>query len=203
VYAALVEAGWAIPSNSMVIKAACSHDAEAGITLLNTLKGAGYDEWLRNPAYKYALPLMALVLSTPSLLQYLRDAFDVSTPPEPNMIILAVEGRESGGVEMLTWLLGHGLDVNFRRPVGPPPSDPRERAEQEMANRANGISDQKTALHAAAWQGNAEAVKFLLEQGANPLIQDGKGQTAEAIARRRGWEEVADMLRNAKSAGGD
>lgn len=199
VHAAVVTAGWEEPSDQLAWIAAASPEPEEGIALFNALKGAGYDSWLTNRQMKNSFPGIALALSGPSLFQYLRDVYSITKPLTPNMLIQVAEARKSGGVEMLSWLLEQGLDINFMRVPDRPDRDfsgmdPRERAEQEMAYHQRPWSDEKTALHAAAWMGNVDAVRFLLEQGADPRMENGIGQTADVIARAGGHEEIANLV---------
>lgn len=199
VHAALVEAGWEQPSNDLINRAAYSSDAESGMALFSALKGAGDDDWMTNELYKQNLPERALRLGAPRVFQYLRDLYTISEPLEANMIIQAVESRQSGVVEVISWLLDQGLDVNFLQiPLHPDPDtravDPRDKAEQPWKYSERPWSSKKTALHAAAWKGNADAVHFRLERGANPHTKNGLGKPADIIARSGGYEESAEMV---------
>lgn len=51
-----------------------------------------------------------------------------------------------------------------------------------------------TPLHNAADQGHKEMVKLLLEKGANRKVTAKDGQTARALARKKGHREVCKML---------
>lgn len=57
-----------------------------------------------------------------------------------------------------------------------------------------------TPLHAAADRGHANMVKLLLARGADPRLAAGDGQTALALAERRGAREAAEALRAAMQA---
>jgi ankyrin repeat protein len=46
----------------------------------------------------------------------------------------------------------------------------------------------------AAWVGCLPAVQALLDAGASPAACDPQGRTAEAFARRRGHEGIAELL---------
>ena len=53
---------------------------------------------------------------------------------------------------------------------------------------------QETALHIAAEKGHKEVVQILLDKGANPNIQDEKGNTPFTLAQENGHAHVADLL---------
>lgn len=53
---------------------------------------------------------------------------------------------------------------------------------------------QRTALHAAAGNGYAETVRELLSMGVDHSFEDYLGKTALDLARRRGFQEVVEML---------
>jgi ankyrin repeat protein len=55
-------------------------------------------------------------------------------------------------------------------------------------------SEGRTALILAAWEGQAEAVKVLIEAGADPRIRDKKRRTALVAAKTKGHTEVAKIL---------
>lgn len=199
VHAALVKAGWEQPSQTLLTHAANCPDGEGGLALFSALRGAGYEDWMSDSWCKEDLPDRALHLGSPRILRYLWDVYSINEYFESNLLIKAVESRQSGGVEMINWLLEQGLDVNYMRiPLHPDPEirgvDPRDRAERDWAYRHRPWSSKKTALHAAAWKGNMEAARFLLERGANPHMQNGLGQTADIIARGGGYEDLANLV---------
>jgi hypothetical protein len=179
VWAALVAAGWALPSSKLVILGASAGNGPDGVALLNAIVAAGFDMHA-NHMYKETLPSMALVTSEPEVLEHLFDLYSVT--PTNDMLIQAIEFREKGGVEILRWLLDtHGLDVNYvRQGCGPfdiPPEvgDPRDRAEREYAmSQARTAQKPKTALHAATLRGNIEAYEFLLGRGASDNAGNGQ-----------------------------
>lgn len=51
-----------------------------------------------------------------------------------------------------------------------------------------------TALMMAAIRGNKPLVEVLLESGADPRLEDNKGQTALTFAQKRGHTDVAELL---------
>jgi hypothetical protein len=76
----------------------------------------------------------------------------------------------SGDIETVRALLAHGVAIN--------------------ALNADGA----TALHAAAVEDQTEAISFLLESGADPLIKDHLGDTALDGARERHRRRAAQLL---------
>lgn len=54
--------------------------------------------------------------------------------------------------------------------------------------------ERHTPLCKAAAIGNAEAVRFLLERGADPDVQNSKGRTALECAEEKGHAEIVEML---------
>ncbi len=60
------------------------------------------------------------------------------------------------------------------------------------------VMDGKTSpLHEAAGNNHAQIVRLLLDQGANPLLTNGDGQTPLDLAIGKGHAEVAEVLRGA------
>ena len=52
-----------------------------------------------------------------------------------------------------------------------------------------------TILHQAAWHGDCEAIRSLMRVGADAGLPNGLGETALDVARQRGHEEAAALLR--------
>lgn len=77
----------------------------------------------------------------------------------------------SGHLEIAQVLLTRGADSELRAPNG------------------------RTALMLGAQTGNAAAVKLLLQTGASPEAKDYDGLTAEAIARQKQFNDVAELLK--------
>ena len=76
------------------------------------------------------------------------------------------------------WLLDHGADVNRRATFGGP-------------SHGQGV----TALHLAAQNGNLEMVRFLLERGADPSIEDENYHSTPAgWANHFGHQQVHEIL---------
>lgn len=201
VYNALIKHGWASPSHRVMQIALSSPNGADGVALLDTLSTKSFS--LRsNPLYEKSIPQLALGISQLEVLQYIWRTFDVS--PTPESLVQAVEFRDEGGVNVMRWLVDeHGLDVNYvlipAADYGSiPKTDPRDRAEREHADKLHARSRKKTALHAAAFKGNSDAVSFLLERGADLDIQDGSGRTALAIAIGEGHNDVVQVLKRHK-----
>lgn len=62
-------------------------------------------------------------------------------------------------------------------------------------------SDGYLPLHLAAYHGAMEIVKIFARRGANLLLQDNSGFTPELIARKRGYLDVANFLKEQTSIG--
>ena len=166
--------------------AASSHDpAESNALLDATLSP---NSMPRHEEGKALLQNMALSRGSPEMLQRLRQFYGVDKAPTNDMLIQAVEERETGGIPMLEWLLGFGLDINY---INDLPSllerhgNARDAGEAEMILDHLGVSERQTSLHATVHKGNAEAIRYLLARGADPNLKDGKGQTARDIARKK------------------
>lgn len=56
-----------------------------------------------------------------------------------------------------------------------------------------------TPLMVAAMEGRTEAVKALLELGADPIAEDSDRLTASKLARKYGHEEIAEILDEAEA----
>ncbi|MBI5970799.1 MAG: ankyrin repeat domain-containing protein [Deltaproteobacteria bacterium] len=72
-------------------------------------------------------------------------------------------------------------------------------ASGEGINAFDGMIYLYTPLMAAAIKGKMDAVKTLLELGADPLAEDDDGFTAAKLARKRGHTEIADILAEAET----
>lgn len=191
VQAALLRAGWAEPSERLLLLAPLCPIAKDSISLFEALRSAGYTEWAEDEELKYRLLDLALALSGPEVVRYLWDVCSVPEVFTNHMLVDAVKSRPSGGVEMIAWLLEQGLDVNWLTPPAQKTSnDPRDQAERDYYNNLHPTSDVFTALHGAAFKGNLEATEFLLEHGADPSIEDGLGQLARKIAAHEGHHEL-------------
>lgn len=93
---------------------------------------------------------------------------------------------ENGFADRLALLGRHGIDVSGVDPVLPRlPDDPNYRD-----------ADGATALHHAAWSGDLELIRRLLDAGADPTLTDGRfGTTPLGWAEHAYQDEAADLLR--------
>lgn len=93
---------------------------------------------------------------------------------------------EHGYGDRLDLLARHGIDVSGVRVVVPVfPDDPNARDDQGA-----------TPLHQAAWEGDLELIRRLLEAGADPSIADTRfGSTPLEWAEHAYQTEAADLLR--------
>lgn len=83
---------------------------------------------------------------------------------------------ENGFTDRLALLARHGIDIGGVQPVIPRlPEDPNTRD-----------ADGATALHHAAWAGDLELIRRLLDAGADPTLRDTRFD-----ATPRGWAEYA------------
>ncbi len=64
---------------------------------------------------------------------------------------------------------------------------------------AQGPYNGYTALHDATWHGHADTVRALLDAGATPGLEGLDGNTPLDLAREYGYDEIAEMLKQARS----
>ncbi|KAL7810717.1 NACHT and ankyrin domain protein [Trichoderma aethiopicum] len=201
VWAALVRRKWTPATVRLLFNAATGKDAADSLDLLDAIHETDTGFLTSEPWFKPTAFDLVLKSGTPEVLQRLWELYEVPETDrlEDDMLIVAAEAQKSGGLSMMGWLLDQGLDVNYRRVTEsdeevPYLGDPREAAERLYAFQQAPISRRKTALHAAAFLGNAELVKYLLSRGADVDAQDGLGQTARYIAERDGHEAVVEAI---------
>ena len=69
------------------------------------------------------------------------------------------------------------------------------KARLDAGDEIDGASeDGVAALHAAAWRGPIEAVRYLLAMGATVTDKDAHGRTPEDVARQRGDAAIVQLL---------
>ncbi|MBM3572314.1 MAG: hypothetical protein FJX52_08140 [Alphaproteobacteria bacterium] len=78
----------------------------------------------------------------------------------------------NGRLEHIDYLLAKGADINARNRYG------------------------NTCMHVVAGRGNVSALKWLLERGADPLLEGEGDSTPLALAIERGHTEAAELLRS-------
>lgn len=120
-------------------------------------------------------------------------------------LIIAIENRNN---EYLKYLLSKNVNLDVKHPIlGKYPIHTAiyfENMEalkmlieydKKMVNYQNDI-DGWTPLEEATLKGNSEMVKLLLENCANPLLKDKKGNTALDMAVNFGKGEIVKLIRN-------
>ncbi|MBX3720261.1 MAG: ankyrin repeat domain-containing protein [Turneriella sp.] len=86
---------------------------------------------------------------------------------------------QSGHTEVVKLLLKAGAKIDYQTQTG-----------SSMSG--------KTALMAAASRNKTETVKALLEANANTALRNSDGETAYDIAKKRGYEDLAILLKEAE-----
>ena len=98
----------------------------------------------------------------------------IDTPSPDDVGSLPIhECAYSGSTDAIDVLIAHGVDVN----------------QLQAAYSA-------TPLIVAAWQGHADLVQHLLDEGADPTLKTENGATARKWALVGGHQDVADLLAN-------
>lgn len=102
--------------------------------------------------------------------------------------VLAAAAAKTGRIEVVSWLLEQGADVN------------------DIITNAALIThpckgNPWPALHAAIESGHLDVVRLLLDRGADPELLDGKGRTAYAVAKAGGDEQMVSLLERLGRAG--
>jgi len=98
-------------------------------------------------------------------------------------------------IEIMTYLLDHGAQINEREMEWRP-----ERHEHCRSRMMKG-----TPLHVAVRGMDEEMVDFLLERGADPMVEDWSGCTALTVKCWQGdpkWEAIREKLIRAVEASG-
>ena len=102
-----------------------------------------------------------------------------------------MSAAQDGHCEIIRLLLEHGANVNQKV------RDDLVYVSEEEDDLAETSVFVKgwTALFFAAWAGEADAVRLLIDGGADVNIRDTAGETALSMAVKEGHKEVATMLR--------
>ncbi|HLJ53565.1 MAG TPA: ankyrin repeat domain-containing protein [Chthonomonadaceae bacterium] len=124
--------------------------------------------------------------------------------------VLMSAADHPGNASALRILIAAGADVNATSPTGETPlywiawsgkdADP-EMLEVLLDAGADPITPGILTL--AAYHGFTAGVSVLMARGADPSRPDHKGETALAIAKRRGHREIVALLKQAASSGKD
>jgi len=116
----------------------------------------------------------------------------------------ALEGvAMAGRVDVLAWLLAHGVSVSAQGPAALLAAANAGKAEVVAALARAGVPLDATTsygwmpLHLAAYNGDARTVRVLLDLGADPRADDGTGKNALDWAREAGKAESARLLEDA------
>ncbi len=122
----------------------------------------------------------AVEKAAPDLLQEL---LDHSGDVKRGEVLQHALNRQTDVVTILSMLLDRGA-----------PLDAVMYEDHGGSFQLNFFFERHTPLCKAAAIGNVEAVRLLLERGADPSIQNSKGRTPLECAERAGHKEIVDML---------
>ncbi|KAF5858794.1 hypothetical protein ETB97_003797 [Aspergillus alliaceus] len=104
---------------------------------------------------------------------------------------LAVQDNQ---IEMAEMLIQHGARFNMMELLFRPEADINDNAKELRRMCFMLRHKERTALHEAASEGNADVVSYLLERGANPDFRNLDGQTPLMLAQTDGRQEVVEIL---------
>ncbi len=182
----------------------------------NTVRAAGETKFERATTALLRAVSMARDEDESVILEWL-EAFvahgaDLNLAPDGETVLMRACGQL--WVKVVGYLLEHGADPSVVRPGKYPTTalyeimigsrdDNEKRAEitkQLLASPKPPPLDylcggwNRTTLMMAADAGAAEAVRLLLEAGADSALQDEKGETAMSLAAARGHNQVVELL---------
>ncbi|KAI0806565.1 hypothetical protein GGR55DRAFT_653267 [Xylaria sp. FL0064] len=196
-WTAAVKAHWVMPSPDLVRFAA--ETGPPGAPLLRALlDDPTLDLTLttrRVPLYKLLPGCVAEKHDDASLLRDILARLPPGAKLNPWLLQTTVGHHPQGGVEMFAALLDHrdsdgrGLDINYRI---------KKRASiavmTDVWSGDGWYQDSLTALHIAAKNGNADAVRFLISRGANIDEPEYDGFTARDLALKAGHHEIVRLF---------
>ena len=112
----------------------------------------------------------------------------------------------NGHTNVIQLLINKGADVNATDLSGSTPlmfaasgkNLPAVKLLVKYKAKVNAIDSNEhwTPLMWAAAEGQIEVVHYLLEKGADPLLKDVDGDTAESFAKKKNHQAVANMIRS-------
>ncbi|KAI0449630.1 hypothetical protein F5B21DRAFT_35980 [Xylaria acuta] len=188
-WTAAVKAGWVAPSPSLAVIAA--EVGPHGGPLLRALLDADLDVTLVLEGVLLYDRLLYRVVKKQDDLSLLRDI--IARVPrkkvDPGLLSVVVSEREDSGVEMLTMLLDHGLNINYRDKKRVSLSDQHDPWAGDYWYQVS-----LTALHMAAKKGNKDAVSLLISRGAKVNEPEFYGATARDLALGAGHHEIVEIL---------
>lgn len=137
----------------------------------------------------------------------LRLGMDVNVTEEEGRTALMFAGY-NGHTEIVKLLIERGAVVDLRdqadrtallyAATGPFPESVKVLLEKGAKPNVIDNGEHFSPLMHAAAEGNLDVVKILLEFGADPVLKDVDGDTAESFARQKGHTEVVEYLKSLK-----
>jgi hypothetical protein len=184
VWVDLLRNKWVQPHPEILLWATTSPDEQAGLSLLDELLEPCRG-WASTHPEKLDSKLETTVNYTryTSLLSRLLSVYNPVRLGRPDVARSVSRTAACRGLQFLKVLLEHGFgdEELYGRDEG---SQARRVYHDPIAHSedvAFGITDETTALHAAA--GNAASVEFLLQRGGVPRVKDGWGRDAYELAK--------------------
>lgn len=116
---------------------------------------------------------------------FLHEGIEFKKNPGPNDDSPLHAAIENGHYETVRFLLDYGVDVNSKNFFG-----------QTSLMIAVSIACE-LPIHSSKYPKYMEIIRMLLEDGANPNISDNEHSTPLHIATMKGYDEIANILRNA------
>jgi len=137
----------------------------------------------------------------------LETGFDVNQPNQDMQSLLMLAGF-NGHTALCEYLIKSGAHIEARETngrtalmfasTGPFPKTVELLLQNEADPNSVDHLEKFTPLMHAAAEGHIEVVKVLLDNGADPLLKDVDGDTAESFAMQNGHRKVAKLLKEHK-----